>query len=323
MNILITSAGRRVSLVRSFQSELKKTHPESKVFATDADPLVSAACHVADGFFKVPFLSEPNYIGVLIGLCKTHNIGLIIPTIDTELLDLAKHKAQFEQAGIMVVISSVDFVSKCRDKRVIHQFFEAHQVNVAKEYDKDNYELPLFIKPTDGSRSVDTFVIKSKDDLTDYHFSNDKFMFLEYLDHDDYDEFTCDLYYSKNHKLKCVVPRKRIEIRDGEVYKALTVNNVLVPYIKENLKNIEGAIGCLTAQFFLHKTNNQKIYAIEINPRFGGGYPLTYLSGANFSKWIIEEYILGQTIEEQFDVWEDDLLMIRYDDEVLVHGYKG
>jgi carbamoyl-phosphate synthase large subunit len=302
---------------------LKKIDSSGKVFATDSDPFLSAACQVADGFFKVPQLHVVNYIDVLIDFCKIHSISLIVPTIDTELFELAKNKVRFEKQGIAVVISSVEFVSKCRNKRQIHNFFIQHNITVAKEYAKDNFELPLFIKPSDGSRSVDTYLIRSESDLTPYHFENKKLMFLEYLDHDHYDEFTCDLYFSKDHKLKCVVPRKRLEVRDGEVYKALTVNNSLIPYIKKNLKYIEGAVGCLTTQFFMHKTDEKLIYGIEINPRFGGGYPLTYLSGANFSKWIIEEHMLEKTIEEKFDVWESDLLMIRYDDEILVHGYKG
>lgn len=323
MNILITSAGRRVSLVRSFQKELKKVDIGYKVYASDSNPTLSAACQVADGFFNVPKLDAINYIAVLIDFCKSHNIKLVVPTIDTELLELAKNKLRFKEQGIDIVISSVDFVSKCRDKRQIHKLLEKHNIIVAKEYAKDNFKLPLFIKPVDGSRSMETFIIKSKNDLTNYHFTNEKLMFLEYLDHEEYDEFTCDLYFDKNNNLKCTVPRKRIEIRDGEVYKALTVNNILVNYIKQNLNNINGAVGCITAQFFLHKTDSEKIYAIEINPRFGGGYPLSYLAGANFPKWIIEEYLLEKTIEDKFDVWESDLLMIRYDDEILVHGYKG
>ncbi|WP_299122861.1 ATP-grasp domain-containing protein [uncultured Winogradskyella sp.] len=323
MNILITSAGRRVSLVRSFQKELKKIDQNAKVFATDAEPQLSAACRIADGSFNVPRLDSPDYLDVLTQICSSNNIKLIIPTIDTELLQLAQYKSDLAKLGIKVLISSIDFISKCRNKRVIHNFFEELNVNVAKEYDKDNYSLPLFIKPIDGSRSVDTYIIRYKEELTDYHFNNDKLMFLEYLDHNKYEEFTCDLYYTINNKLKCVVPRKRLEVRDGEVYKALTENNSLVPYIKKNLDYIDGAVGCLTAQFFKHRDDDTKIYAIEINPRFGGGYPLTYLSGANFSKWIIEEHLLGRTIEDKFDVWESDLLMIRYDDEILVHGYKG
>ncbi|WP_437372004.1 ATP-grasp domain-containing protein [Maribacter litoralis] len=322
MNILITSVGRRVSLVRGFQKELKKLFPNSKVIASDSKPELSAACQVADSFFKVPKLDEPIYINFLIKKCVEQNISLIVPTIDTELLILAKSKKLLESYGIKTVISSEDFVLKCRNKRIIHDFFKSRDINVAREYSKNDYKLPLFIKPEDGSRSVDTFKILKKEDLIDYHFSNDKFMFLEYLNHDEFDEYTCDLYYNQKHSLKCVVPRKRIEVRDGEVYKALAVKNELIDYIKTRLDYIQGVVGCLTAQFFMHKTNG-KIYGIEINPRFGGGYPLSYLAGANFQKWLIEEYFNKEEIEDNFDCWESDLLMIRYDDEILVHGYKS
>lgn len=321
MNILITSAGRRVSLVRAFQKELKTIYPNAKVFAADANPELSAACHAADNYFKVPHLSEDNYIKHLISKCIENNIKLIIPTIDTELLLLSQNKNIFSEKGIHCIVSSTEFVKKCRDKRVIHTFFESHGIPIAKEFSKDNYELPLFIKPIDGSRSVDTFIIKSKEDLTDYHFENDKLMFLAYIDHSLYNEYTCDLYYTKDHTLKCIVPRKRIEIRDGEVNKGVTVKNELLPFIKDKLGYIEGAIGCLTVQFFMHKTN-KNVYGIEINPRFGGGYPLSYLAGANFPKWLIEEYLLNQSIDTNFDCWENHLLMIRYDDEILVHEYK-
>lgn len=323
MNILITSAGRRVSLVRAFKKELKKVFPNAKVFASDANPLLSAGCQVADDYFEVPRIDQPSYIEFLLNLCSQKEIKLVIPTIDTGLLLLSQNKALFEEAGIKILISSTEFVKKCRDKRIIHEFFTSNRISIAKEYPKDNYKLPLFIKPIDGSRSVDTFLIKDENELTEDHFSNDKLMFLEYLDHDKYDEFTCDLYYDKSNHLKCVVPRKRIEVREGEVYKAVARKNVLVDYISERLSRIDGAVGCITAQFFLHKEDKSKIYGIEINPRFGGGYPLSYLAGANFPKWIIEEYLLDKTIDDKFNSWENDLLMIRYDDEVLVHGYKG
>lgn len=309
-------------MVRAFQKELKKVFPEAKVFASDANPLLSAACQVADDFFKVPRVNAPDYFDMLISECKKRDISLMIPTIDGELLSLSNNKARLEKEGIKAVISSPNFIGKCRDKREIHKFFESQGVAIAKEYDKNDFKLPMFIKPFDGTRSIDTYLITNEDELTDYHFENNKLMFLEYLDHEHYDEYTCDLYYGKDNILKCAVPRKRLEVRDGEVNKALATNNSLVPYIKGNLSRIDGAIGCLTAQFFLHKSES-KIYGIEINPRFGGGYPLSYLAGANFPKWIIEEYYLGREIEDQFDCWEDELLMIRYDDEILVHGYKG
>ena len=320
MNILITSAGRRVSLVKAFQAELKALLPDGKVMTTDFNIEMSSACHVSDRAFQLPLVTDKNYLDILIDTCIKNNIKLIIPTIDTELLLLAKSKKVLLKYGITPIISSQKFIDICRDKRTMNSFFTDNNINVAKEYSKYDYKLPLFIKPLNGSRSVDTFIIKKHEDLIEYHFKNKDLMFLEYLDHDQFEEFTCDLYYDKNSDLKCVVPRKRIEVRDGEVNKGITKNNILVNYIKERLNHIDGAIGCLTSQFFKH-IGEDLVYGIEINARFGGGYPLTYASGANYPKWIIQEYLFNQEIDF-FDKWEDNLLMLRYDNEVLVHDHK-
>jgi carbamoyl-phosphate synthase large subunit len=320
MNILITSAGRRVSLVKAFKKELKAYFPNAKVFATDSSPQLSSACMVADDWFKVPKLNSTNYINELISKCKNNSISIIIPTIDTELILLAENKEIFDSKGIKVILSSLEFVKICRDKRTIHEFFKSKGIIHAKEYKKNNFVLPVFIKPNDGSGSADTFLIESDEDITEDHFQNDRYMFLEYIDLQIFTEYTCDLYYGKDSKLKCVIPRKRIKVRDGEVNKSKTEKNELVLHIKEHLSHIEGARGCLTAQFFFNDVT-KKIIGIEINPRFGGGYPLTYLAGGNFLKWIIEEYILHKEIN-YFEDWEENLLMLRYDDEVIVRNYN-
>ena len=320
MNILITSAGRRVSLVKAFQKELKTLIKDAKVFTTDYNTALSSACYVSDGAFELPLVSDNNYLNLLIDLCVKNDVKLIIPTIDTELLLLSKNQKLLLENGVRPIISSLEFIDVCRDKRATHTFFTKHNINVAQEYSKLDYRLPLFIKPINGSRTIDTFIIKLEDDFIKYHFENDDFMFLEYLDHDDYEEFTCDLYYDRNHNLKCVVPRKRIEVRDGEVSKGVTKNNVLVNYIKGHFGHIKGAIGCLTSQFFMHKTNGA-IVGIEINARFGGGFPLSYQAGANYPKWLIQEYLFNDDISF-FDDWEADLLMLRFDEDILIHGYK-
>lgn len=320
MNILITSAGRRVSLVEAFQKELKSLVPEGMVMTTDFNINLSAACHVSDKAFQLPLISDTNYLNSLLDICLDNNIKIIIPTIDTELLLLAENQNLFLKNDITPIVSSKDFISICRDKRQMSSFFVDNNISVAKEYSKYDYKLPLFIKPFNGSRSLDTFIINNHEDLTEYHFINKDLMFLEYIDHNLYDEFTCDLYYDKNSNLKCVVPRKRIEVRDGEVNKGITDKNALVSYIKEHLSHIEGAVGCLTSQFFKHKDTNE-IYGIEINARFGGGFPLTYLAGGNFPKWIIQEYFFNNEIDF-YDDWESNLLMLRYDNEILVHEYK-
>jgi carbamoyl-phosphate synthase large subunit len=256
-NILITSAGRRVSLVQFFQVELKKIIPDAKVYTTDTCPEYASACIVSDGFFKVGKVNGPSYIDDLLKISIQNRVRLIIPTIDTELLVLSKNIDLFQRNGITIVISNYDIVSILRDKRLTHRFFEDNDINYAKEYSKDNYNLPIFIKPYDGSRSVDNFIIQNKEQFTDYHFQNEKLLFLEYLDHKTHVEFTVDLYYDKNSDLKCIIPRQRIEVRDGEVNKAITKETFFMNEIFEKMKFIKGFRGCITFQIFVNLVTNK------------------------------------------------------------------
>ena len=321
MNILITSAGQRVSLVRAFQKELKTVYPGKKVFTTDMMPELSAACNVSDKYFKVRRVTDPQYIGDLIAISQAHDIKMIIPTIDTELLILSQNKKKLCEAGIHAIVSSVSFIEQCRDKRKTHEFFKQRDIDVPRSIDKMNPQFPLFIKPYDGSLSVNTFLIQSREELTGFHLSNEKFLFMEYIDKNDHFEYTVDMYYDKTNHVKCIVPRKRLLVRAGEINKGITCNNKIVSFLKEKLGYIEGAVGCLTVQVFMNE-RTERIIAIEINPRFGGGYPLSYRAGANYPLWLIREYYNNQTIPYT-DAWEDQLLMLRYDDEVIVHANKN
>lgn len=282
---------------------------------------MSAACNVSDQYFKVKKVTDPHYVRELIDICVDNDIKMIVPTIDTELLILSQNKKQFSGLGIHTIISSIEFIEQCRDKRKINLFFRDREIDIPKKIDKNKPEFPLFIKPYDGSLSANTFLIDTADQLTANHLSNEKFLFMEYISKNEHDEYTVDMYYDKNHHVKCIVPRKRILVRAGEVNKGLTCNNSIVPFLKEKLGFIEGAVGCLTVQVFLNRLT-ERIIAIEVNPRFGGGYPLSYKAGANYPLWLINEYFNNQSIDYT-ENWEDQLLMLRYDDEVFVHGHKN
>jgi carbamoyl-phosphate synthase large subunit len=319
-NILITSAGRRVSLVKAFIKELELLVPEAKVFVSDMNPNLSAAAQVAHKAFKICKIEEDCYIESLYNVCIENDIKLIIPTLDTELQKLSEIKKKFLKANIQIVISDQNLIKMSSNKTYSNILLSELGIDIIKEYSKDIYKIPLFIKPIAGSSSINNHIITNKMQLSQYHLENDDLHFFEYIDHNIYDEYTCDLYYSKLGELKCIIPRKRIEIRGGEVSKGITRKNEVKVLIKEKLSHLKGAKGCITLQLFMHKITKE-MKAIEINPRFGGGFPLSYLAGGNYPKWIIQEYLFNQDIE-YFDNWQEDLLMLRYDDEILVNDYK-
>lgn len=317
-NILITSAGKRVSLVNLFKKELTELFPKAKVYTTDMNPELAPACYVSDRCFQVPRVTDPSYLDSLIQLCLENRIELIIPTIDTELLLLAENKDKLLQNGITAIVSSLYFVTACRDKRNSNALFQKLNIRIPEPRDKNHPVYPMFAKPYDGSLSKDLFVIRNEQELTPEVMNHPKLIFMEYIDKSQYKEYTVDLYYGRDNQLKCIVPRERIEIRAGEINKGRTRKNYLVQYLKERMGFIPGVIGCICIQLF-YRESDHDVVAIEINPRFGGGYPMSYHAGANYPKYIIQEYLRNESLP-YFEDWRDNTLLLRYDTEIVVYG---
>lgn len=315
-NILITSAGQRVALVKDFQETLKRFYPNGKVFTTDMNPRMAPAAYVSDGCFEVPRCTSDDYIESLLTICLGNGIGMIIPTIDTELAILSANKDIFNKHGIFVSVSDYSFIMMCRDKRNTGEFFEKHGIRVPKAIDKYHPTFPMFAKPYDGSLSTNLHYIKNAEELTEEILNDPKLLFMEYIDKEVYKEYTVDMYYGKDNRVKCIVPRERIKIRAGEINKGLTEKEPLTKYLLDRLETIEGCVGCICIQLFLNQHTND-VVGIEINPRFGGGYPQTYAAGGNYPELLIREYFLGKSVE-YFDNWKDHMLMLRYDDAVYV-----
>lgn len=315
-NILITSAGKRVALFRYFKETLSRFFPEAKVFITDMNPEMAPVSYVCDGSFKVPRVTDPEYQGVLLKICEENDVGMVIPTIDTELFLLAIWKEEFRKKGINVIVSDKAFIAICRDKRNTGEFFEKYGVRIPAEIDKYNPTFPLFAKPYDGSLSANLHYIKSADELTPEILSDPKLLFMEYIDKNVYKEYTVDMYYGRDNHVKCIVPRERIEVRAGEINKGRTVKNEILSYLMEKLEYIPGCIGCICVQLFFHP-GTKDLVGIEINPRFGGGYPLTYMCGGNYPELLIREYYLGEEVD-YYQNWKDNMVMLRFDDAIFI-----
>jgi carbamoyl-phosphate synthase large subunit len=317
VNILILSAGRRVSLFKIFQKELKKYFPESIVYTVDANPKRSPVCQInKDHSEKIPKVYDKDYIDALLRLVKNQKIKIIIPTIDTELKVLSYAKDRFLQFDCEIVISNSKFIEQCQDKSNQKSFFETFDIKTPKILESNNLSFPAFAKPKNGSRSLGIKFIESEDDLSKGILNDKNLIFMELISKKDFKEFTVDMYFSRESQLISMVPRERQSVRDGEVSIGRTVKGNIYNTLIEKFRFVEGAHGCITAQFFYsQKTSN--LLGIEINPRFGGGYPLTYNAGANFQENIIQEYALNKRLAFK-ENWKEGLTMLRHDSEVYV-----
>jgi len=314
-NILVLSAGRRVSLVNAFKKAIDDLNIDGDVFGADMNPSMSAACNVLSNSFVLPHVLRDEYIDDLKSLCIKESIKLVIPTIDTELLKLAKHKQEFKDIGITIVVSDSELVVPCRDKRLTHDLFDDIGFPVPITYSLDNIIFPCFSKPISGSLSQNIRILQSQDELDTWDVPKSEMMYMEIISNEEFDEYTIDVYYTQESELICMVPRQRVEVRGGEISKGRT-NKALIDFLKEPMAKIKTAFGCLTLQVFKSKTTDQ-IYGIEINPRFGGGFPLSNAAGARYPEFLLREVFLNEELSYTDD-WEDQLVMLRYDAEVLV-----
>lgn len=314
-NVLVTSAGRRVQLVRFFQRAISRRHLPGRVLVIDADPEWSAAARIADASFRSPHVAAPEYERFLLDLVERESISLIVPTIDTELLRLSEARRSLTQLGCHVAVSDPELIATCRDKRRSDRWFRGMGFETPEIYDRANLRFPCFVKPIDGSLSRGARAVLTPGALSPDQLSDNTLLFMELFGAPEFDEYTVDAYYDRHGELKCLVPRKRVEVRGGEISKGVALRGATYDFLRGRLGPIPGARGCLTFQFFASKTAARWV-AIELNPRFGGGYPLSYAAGANYPDWLIREYLLDQEIPA-FDGWHGGTAMVRYDDEVI------
>jgi carbamoyl-phosphate synthase large subunit len=319
-NVLILSAGRRVELLEGFRSAAKAVALEVRILAADANPGLSAACAVADKALPLPRVSSNQYRDALAQLCRDEGVGLVVPTIDTELAVLAEMRDEFARNGTHLVISDAALVAACRDKRRTAEVFKGIGVDSPTLYSPDAIGFPCFAKPYDGSSSTGARMIAREEDLTASDRANPKLMFMELVAGENVREYTVDAYFDREGTMRAMVPRLRIETRAGEVSKGVTRRGELAEWLRPRLAKLAGARGGITVQLFADES--RAFYrAIEINPRFGGGYPLALAAGADFPRWLLEEYLL-QRQPSWTDDWQADLLMLRYDGKVLIDASR-
>jgi carbamoyl-phosphate synthase large subunit len=315
-NILFTCIGRRVSLLNSFKKAAKELKLNCRFLGTETTEL-SSALQLCDKKFIVKPTTHRGYIKQLLKIVKQANVKLLVPTVDLDLQTLADNKEKFAAAGCTVLISNSKAVNICQDKRETFKFlikngFDTPKTLTAKQaLAKKNLKYPCFLKPWDGYASKGNAIARNHRELIFYTKKISNCIVQEFIDGQ---EFTCDVFVDFKLQVRCVVPRKRIETRTGEVSKGKIIkDSKIIRRTTELIKKLGAGPGVITVQ--LIQTKNEKIKFIEINPRFGGGAPLSIKAGANFPKWILQE-LCGKNLKIKFDGFENNLTMLRYDAEV-------
>ncbi|MDP6380390.1 MAG: ATP-grasp domain-containing protein, partial [Phycisphaerae bacterium] len=201
------------------------------------------------------------------------------------------------------------------DKEKTYEFLVEHGFDTPQIFTYSRARkgpFPLFMKPRHGSSAKDIHFLRSRSALEFYRRSSGENVIQEFISGE---EFTIDVFADSSGKARCAVPRKRLEVRGGEVSKSLTVRHEeIIAQSMRLVDELKGCFGAITIQCFL--TPEGQIKFIEINPRFGGGIPLAFRAGANYPKWLLQMQ-LGREPDFDAGVWQDGLFMLRYDESIF------
>lgn len=311
MNILITNIGRRGYLV-DFIRETSVF--DGKIYASDCDKTASGLYSNVDKSFILPkpVEDEKKYINALHDVCLKNSIDLIIPTIDPEIYILSKYKNKFTEDNITLLVSDRSVLEICYDKLKMNKFLGDSGFSVPKTYNnledfkidlgKKILTFPVFVKPVYGSGSVDSRVVVNYEQLV--AFFKPKMIIQEYLNGE---EFGVDTFVDSNGKPIRIVVKRKLSMRSGETDKAITVEHECIQNTVKVLAEKLKPFGPLDTDII---ETNRGVYVIDLNPRFGGGYPATHMAGVNFIDLIIK-IIMNDPIEPVFNNYKKGQLTMK------------
>lgn len=315
IHILFTGVGRRIELLQAFRQAALVLNVNLKIYGADMAGTAPALPY-CDAVRKVCGMRDEEYIPQLLELCRQDSIDLLIPTIDTDLLVLSENTDKFENIGTKVLISKSDKIAICRDKNYTADFFEScglkapHTYN---DYTKYAEGFPCFIKPKDGSSSINAFKVNNAEELEVYAQKIGDYIIQPFIEGT---EYTIDVFCDFNGEPITIIPRERMQVRAGEVLKTrITMDPVM---IQEGRQLVEGFRPCGPMTVQLIRQNGTDIdYYIEINPRFGGGAPLSMKAGARSAEEILK-LVLGEAVNYHEDDINDHAVYSRFDQCVCI-----
>lgn len=315
LRILFTSVGRRIELIQAYHRAAEKLGMPLTIYGVDITES-APGLRFCDKTEIVCRINEDRYIPMLLEICDREKIDALIPTIDTDLLILAKSKEKFAAIGTKVVVSDVPMIQLCRDKRFTADFFISCGLKSPVPVDDyRNYEagFPAFIKPKDGSSSIDAYKVNNQAELFSFSGKVDDYIIQPFISGK---EYTIDIFCDFEGEPIYITPRERIAVRSGEVLKTrIEQNDIMIAEMKKLIEKFRPC-GAITVQL-IQDENTGDDYYIEINPRYGGGAPLSMKAGAD-SAMVMLKLLSGETVKYQSKAAMDQAVYSRYDQSVCI-----
>jgi len=311
--VLFTCAGQRVDIVGAFRRAGATT------IATDVDQLAPALYH-ADHRALVPRVDELGYVGALADLVALHDVRLIVPLTDLDHLVLARSRD--ELAPAVVLVPDEETSTRCADKYAAHRFFEEHGIGSPPTWLPtelpDALDFPVLVKARRGFGSRHIY---RADNRTELDF------FLRYTAVESMvqrecrgEEFSIDVFCDLDARCVAAIPRTMIESKGGESIKGMTIKDSELIEFGRIVAEALRIVGPANVQCF--REPDGRLEVTDVNPRFGGGFPLPTAAGSRYPELALA-VAGGETLEPRLGDFREGVVMTRYFSQVILEEVGG
>jgi carbamoyl-phosphate synthase large subunit len=311
--VLFTCAGQRVDIVTAFRRAGATT------IATDVDQLAPALYH-ADHRALVPRVDDYGYVGALRDLVALHDVRLIVPLTDLDHVILAQSRD--ELAPAVVLVPDEDTSERCSDKYLAHRFFEEQGIGTPPTWLPtelpDDLRFPVLVKARRGFGSRHIYRAENPAELD---------FFLRYTKADSMVqcvcsgvEFSVDVFCDLDGRCLAAIPRTMIESKGGESIKGMTIRDEDLIAFGRAVAEALRIIGPANVQCF--REPDGRLQVTDVNPRFGGGFPLPTAAGSRYPE-LAMALANGETVEPRLGDFREGVVMTRFFSQVILEDAGG
>jgi carbamoyl-phosphate synthase large subunit len=311
--VLFTCAGQRVDIVGAFRRAGATT------IATDIDQLAPALYH-ADHRALVPRVDDPGYVGALRDLAVLHDVRLIVPLTDLDHVVLARARTQLAPA--VVLVPDEETSTRCADKYAAHAFFEAHGIGSPATWLPGELPhdpgFPVLVKARRGFGSRHIYRAENREELD---------FFLRHTTVESMvqrvctgEEFSIDVFCDLDGTCVAAIPRTMIESKGGESIKGMTIKDAELIEFGRTVAEALRVVGPANVQCF--REPDGRLEVTDVNPRFGGGFPLPTAAGSRYPE-LAMALANGEPLEPRLGEFREGVVMTRYFSQVILEEAGG
>jgi carbamoyl-phosphate synthase large subunit len=305
--VLFTCAGQRVDIVTAFKQAGART------VAADVNRLAPALYH-ADAHAFVPRVDDTDYVPTLRALVHEHDIALIVPLTDLDHAVLARARAEL---GALVLLPQPEIVDALADKWLAHLLFVEHEIGSPDTWlpadVPADVAYPVLVKARRGFGSRGIYRCADRRELE---------FFLDYTTEDSMiqaccagEEFSIDVFCDLESRCLNAVPRTMIESKGGESIKGMTIADAELVEVGRFVSETIGLVGPANVQCFREADGTHRV--TDINPRFGGAFPLPTAAGSRYPELALE-LAAGGRPEPRLGDYRAGLYMTRFFSELVL-----